>query len=279
MLPISHLRTCQGEVIVFRNRSSVAYWQDDRHQSHADLRGVSLAGYIHAIHSLILQSDCRNVLMIGCGGGTLATMLHAFGVNVTITEINQWSFEISRKYFALPDSVECHLADGYTFLQRCKRQFDAIVLDAYDGDDIPSQLCSPAFFELVKSRLNNDRGCFFANVILSSDRDRRLDSLLQAMSATWPLVRALDKPRARDRNAIAMAGAVGALQCPNLSMPPQTGLRDLVRELGALSFRAWPPTAERRAGAVPNELSGRGARALAASARRSSRARTSGLNA
>ncbi len=249
MIPIARLKTRHGDVIVLRNRASVAYWQDDRHQSHADHRGVSLAGYIHAIHGLVRQARCREVLMIGCGGGTLATMLHACDVKVTIAEINEWSFEISRKYFALPDAVECHLADGHAFLQRCTRKFDAIVLDAYDGDDIPGQLASPAFFELVRARLHDSTGCFFANVILRNDRDRRLDRLMQTMNATWPVVRVLDAPGAKNRNAIAMAGSVQDLECPGLAMPPRTGSRDVVRQMAALSFRPWPDESLQRLGA------------------------------
>jgi SAM-dependent methyltransferase len=240
MIPIARLKTGHGEIVVLRNRSSVAYWQDDRHQSHADKNGVSLAGYIHAIHGLLQQARCRDVLMIGCGGGTLATMLRAGGVNVTIAEINEWSFEISRKYFNLPDDVQCHVADGWSYLQRCSRQFDAIVLDAYDGDDIPAQLRSPAFFELVSSRLREANGCFFANVIMRNDRDRRLDNLVLTMNATWPLVRELDAPGTNDRNAIAMAGCVQDLERPNLTIRPKTGSRDLARQLEALSFRAKP---------------------------------------
>ena len=236
MHPIVRLKTRQGEVIVLKGRSSVAYWQDERHQSHADLRGVSLVTYVHAIHDLIRQAGSRNVLMIGCGGGTLATMLHAEGVRVTIAEINELSFEISRRYFELPDKVECHVADGHAFLQRSNAKFDAIVLDAYDGEDIPQQLCSTRFFELVGSRLNADRGCFFANVILNGDRDCRLQRLLRVMRARWPLVRALDTPGTRNRNAIAMAGAVEHLQCPRLRKVPKVGRRSLERGLEALKF-------------------------------------------
>jgi SAM-dependent methyltransferase len=236
MNPVARLKTPHGDIVVLRDRSSVAYWQDDRHQSHADKSGISRAAYIHAIHGLLLQVSARDVLMIGCGGGTLATMLRMSGVNVTIAEINQSSFEISRKYFELPDDVECHVADGRTFLQETTRRFDGIVLDAYDGDDIPGQLRSTAFFDLVRSRLN-DGGCFFANVILRNGRDRRLADLVQTMNASWPAVRVLDPNGARTRNAIAMAGAVVDLQRPTLTLKPKTGAKTLTRELEAMSFQ------------------------------------------
>ena len=53
----------------------VSYWQSEYHQSAADRTGVSTADYIHAMYFFLMQAGVRDVLMIGCGGGTLATML------------------------------------------------------------------------------------------------------------------------------------------------------------------------------------------------------------
>ena len=223
------------------SRSVVAYWQDERHQSEADHRGISLAAYIHAIHGFLLQADSRRVLMIGCGGGTLATMLRAAGVKVTIVEINARSFEISRKYFHLPRDVECHVGDGRTFLHATKQKFDAVVLDAYDGNHIPKQLMTLAFFKLVRTRLDAKRGCFFVNVVMRNDKDSHLNRIARIMKKAWSEVRLLDAPGMADRNAVAMAGAVKRFTPPRLIMTPKSGTRLLRRELKAYRFRAGPP--------------------------------------
>jgi len=175
--------------------------------------------------------------MIGCGGGTLATMLRADGVKVTIIEINARSFEISRKYFHLPRDVECHVGDGRTFLRATKQKFDAVVLDAYDGNQIPKQLMTPAFFKLVRTRLDAKRGCFFVNVVMRNDRDSHLDRIARLMKKAWPEVRLLDAPGVVDRNAVAMAGAVKRFTPPRLIMTPRSGTRLLRRELKAYRFR------------------------------------------
>ena len=47
--------------------------------------------------------------MIGCGGGTLATMLHRTGVTVTIADIDSWSFRLARQWvdeFVIVDTDE-----------------------------------------------------------------------------------------------------------------------------------------------------------------------------
>src|SRR5690606_17844776 len=66
-----------GEVRILRSRAdgSHAYVRGDWYQSHADRSGVSLAAYVHALHGLVLQAGAVRVLVVGCAGGTLGTML------------------------------------------------------------------------------------------------------------------------------------------------------------------------------------------------------------
>lgn len=236
MIPIAHHKTHHGEIVVLMSRSTVAYWQDERHQSEADHAGISLAAYIHAIHHFLRQAQSRDVLMIGCGGGTLATMLRADGVKVTIVEINPRSFEISHNYFHLPKDVACHVGDGRAFLRVSKRKYDAIVLDAYDGSRLPATMRTPAFFKLVKSRLRRG-GSLYVNVVMRNDRDRHLDRIAALLGKAFATVRLLDARGTSDRNAVAMAGAVERLKPPAMTIRPRSGVRLLRREIKALAFR------------------------------------------
>ena len=60
----------------FRKRTrTLTYEQRGGWQSTADGNGISLHAHIHALYGLVLQHAGKNVLMIGCGGGTLGTML------------------------------------------------------------------------------------------------------------------------------------------------------------------------------------------------------------
>ncbi len=150
---------------------SISYWQRGDHQSQADRNGTSLAEYIHAIFGFLRQAKCKRVLMIGCGGGTLATMLHRVGVNVTIVDIDPTSFEIARQYFHMPDEIECHVADGRSFLRRGTARYDAVVLDAFSKQVVPKHLLAQSFFALVKSRMRARGGIFLINLIVADDDD------------------------------------------------------------------------------------------------------------
>ena len=226
-------------VIVQNNATGgISYWEASTNQSAADRNGVSLADYIHAMFGFIVQAKSRNVLMIGCGGGTLATMLHSIGVTVTMVDISARSFDIARRYFHLPDAVECHIADGVKFLRRNTARYDAIVLDAYSDNVIPKVFLKTSFFDLAKSRLRARGGIFLMNLLVANDDDRRPDRTVRLLRKTWRQARLLDSDGWDDRNAVAIAGSVAKLKRPKILMPPARGAKKLAANFKSLKFRA-----------------------------------------
>ena len=231
-----------GHVIVQDNRTGkVSYWQKDYHQSAGDRNGVSTADYIHAMYFFLRQAKCKDVLMIGCGGGTLATMLHGQGVKVTIVDIHKLSFDIARDYFNLPPDIPCHVADGIAYLKKHRARHDALVLDAFGEGGMPEKFMAPAFFRLAKARLKARGGLFLMNVIVADDDDTTPDDLVRAMRAQWRGVRLLDTDGWVDRNAVIAAGAVTKLKKPRVLMPPKPGGPKLARQLAILDWRALRP--------------------------------------
>jgi spermidine synthase len=215
----------------------VSYWQGEYHQSAADRNGVSTADYIHAMYFFLMQARARDVLMIGCGGGTLATMLARSQVKVTVVDLHRFSFDIARKYFHLPEAVTCHVADGIQYLKTSRHCHDAIVLDAFGEGGMPAAFMQPAFFKLARARLKPRNALFLMNVIVDDDDDRAPDNLVRALRAQWRKARLLDTDGWVDRNAVIVAGAVTDLKKPRVLMPPHPGGAKLARELAILNWR------------------------------------------
>lgn len=234
------IETEYGTIRVTRAEATgaLAYEVGGRRQGAVDRKGVSLAYYIHALFGLLMQAGARDVLMIGGAGGTLATMLARKGRNATIVDVNPQSFAVARQHFGLPDTVACHAADGAAFLRDQPGLYDAVVLDAFHGDDIPEHLLTPDFFGLVGARLAPG-GVFLANVLVQHDFDEAADRAARAMAGTWSSVRLLDSVGLCDRNAILMAGQVARLREPKLLMRPQVAARVIDRQLRRLQFRPW----------------------------------------
>ena len=178
MIRVDERKSRFGAITIFKTKKtgSFIYAQGDSFQSEADANGISLVAYIHAMFSLLRQAGSRSVLMIGCGGGTLATMLSSVGCKLTVVDIDPHAFLLARRYFRFPPDVACRVADGCEFLLSETGTFDAIVLDAFMAGNIPAHLKSAAFFSLVRKRVSPS-GCVVVNVHVENDfrRCRRPD--------------------------------------------------------------------------------------------------------
>jgi len=167
MTTLTKKSTAFGEITILESRikGSHIYCQEDWLQSEADRNGVSLLAYVHAIFGLLAQTSARDVLMVGCGGGTLGTMLSKAGRLVSIVDTNPEPIALAQQYFSFPAQVTCYVEDGASLLKRNQKLFDAIVIDAFTDERVPQHLCSMEFFRLVRQRLAPS-GCVFLNVLL-----------------------------------------------------------------------------------------------------------------
>jgi cyclopropane fatty-acyl-phospholipid synthase-like methyltransferase len=215
---------------------AVTYWLGRKPQSLADRNGISLAAYIHALYGFVRGAKAKRVLLIGCGGGTLATMLAKSGVAVTMLDIDAASFALARRYFHLPERVTCTVMDGARFLRGSETRYDAIVLDAYGETGMPGHFLRRDFFQLVKTRLTR-QGIFLVNLIAADDEDRRPDRIGWRLRETFPAMRVLDAEGELDRNVLLLAGRVRALRRPRLLIKPARGADGLPAELKSFDFR------------------------------------------
>jgi hypothetical protein len=146
--PLKHASKYGVITLRFRKRSrTLTYAQKGGNQSTADCNGVSLDAHIHVLYGLTLQRPGKNVLMIGCGGGTLGTMLARAGRQVSIVEIDPVSFRLAKRYFGLPRNIACQVGDGLAFMQKTRRRYDVVIVDAFTGENIPAHMKGVAFFE------------------------------------------------------------------------------------------------------------------------------------
>ena len=235
-LPLKHASKYGVIKLRFRKRSgTLTYEQKGGNQSTADCNGVSLDAHIHALYGLTLQRPGKSVLMIGCGGGTLGTMLTRAGRRVSIVEIDPVSFRVAKRYFGLPRSVACHVDDGLAFMQRTRKRFDVLIIDAFTGEKIPAHMKDAEFFEAAGRCLRKD-GVVLVNVCLERKSDPTAERIAAGFKElSWP-VRILDSPGG-ERNAIVLAGKVRNLRRPKLLIPPEAGAKQTGKELRAMRFR------------------------------------------
>ncbi len=120
---------------------------------------LSCFDYITAIERLAFayHPEPQRWLMIGVGGGVMATSLRRRGVSVDLVDIDARMGEVSREFFGLPPGPGAfYPADGRAYLENSVEKYDVIVLDVYSGESCPAHLTSLEAFAAAGSRLRGD---------------------------------------------------------------------------------------------------------------------------
>jgi spermidine synthase len=209
----------QIEVVEFQKDGSRLYFEEGVHQSKAAPDGESHYTYVKLMDALL--TPAMNVLVLGCGGGSLGTMLFRQGKRVTMVDHNPISFAIARRFFALPAGVSCIVSDFREFLLKNTAQFDGIAVDVGGpgfsfGDEFDSRTCRAVRAGLAPN------GRIAMNMLADHDFDPEPDRIAKKLSGGVLAAWILDEPGIPSRNAV--------IACvPERRLSEEGRLRTLVR--------------------------------------------------
>lgn len=130
-------------IVELKDDRSRLYIEDQSLYTHIDHTGANLLGYVEAMRQTI--TDSPRVLLLGTAGGALATALSRGGADVTAVDDTSWAFDVARRWFHLPEHVECVHADALAYLEQTTRQWSAIAVDLFRGQDVPAPFRTLAF--------------------------------------------------------------------------------------------------------------------------------------
>ena len=190
-----------GEIVIWENQTNGTrfYLEGDIFQSHATPTGESQFTYVRVMESFLANST--NVLLLGCGGGNLATMLARSGKTVTVVDHNPSSFDIAHQYFGMPDDIPCIIEDFRTYLPTETQQFDGIAIDVGGPGFCFEEQFDSATCYSIKSRLAPG-GRIIMNMLVGSDFDPAPDKIGAQLSDDHLDAWIFDQPGFRHRNAL-----------------------------------------------------------------------------
>ncbi len=100
---------------------------------------------------LLLTPAPRQLAMIGLGGGSLVRFCHRHlpHSRMTVVEINPAVVALRDEFLLPPDSdrLTVLLADGADFVRASSGTLDVLLVDGFDHDGQPPQLCTQAFYD------------------------------------------------------------------------------------------------------------------------------------
>ncbi|MBF0184613.1 MAG: methyltransferase domain-containing protein [Magnetococcales bacterium] len=149
------------------------YFDNHLTQSRMDLQHplwLILPYTRHMLAALLYNPQPQQVLMIGLGGGSLAKfLLHAFpSCRIDAIDANPLIPAIAQHLFFLPSDprLTMHCADGAEMiltLATQKRQFDLILIDAFDHDGMSPSIYADSFLVALQ-RLLTENGVVAFNL-------------------------------------------------------------------------------------------------------------------
>ncbi len=195
------------------------YFEEGVRQSQATADGESVFTYVKLMDELLSRST--NILVLGCGGGNLATRLVRLGKRLTIVDNNPISFVIAQEYFALPDDITCMVSDFRNFIYQDDALYDAIAIDVGGpgfqfNDAFDSDTC-----DAIRAHLTPG-GRIVMNVMVANDIDPTPDRIAARLAGDSLRVWIIDEQGIEDRNAI--------IAClPERLLNPRSALDDVMR--------------------------------------------------
>jgi len=175
------------------------YFEEGIRQSQATPDGESVFTYVKLMDELLSRSE--HVLVLGCGGGNLATRLSRLGKRLTVVDINPISFVLAQRYFNLPDEVRCIVSDFRKFVFDNRGYYDAIAIDVGGPgfrftEEFDAETC-----DAIRARLAPD-GRIVMNVLVAHDIDPTPDRIAARLAGDALRIWIVDEPSVEDRNAI-----------------------------------------------------------------------------
>jgi spermidine synthase len=163
------------QVIDRREGSFRFYLNDNLIQNTYDPeRKQSISQFTYALSGLAraYTTNVNDVLCIGLGVGIVPMDFAHQGARVDVVEINPAVVPVAVKFFGLETNlISLTLDDGRHFLNRCRKQYDVVVLDAFLGDSSPSHLLTREAFASVR-RVLRPGGTLVINSFASTQEGR-----------------------------------------------------------------------------------------------------------
>jgi spermidine synthase len=178
----------------------------------------------------------REVVIVGLGAGTAAKQItQAYGpLPIDGVEIDPDVVALGRRHFAMNErNLRVHVTDGRAFLGTRAGRYDWVIVDAYQGSDIPFHLVTAEFFRQIRDHLRPG-GVLAINIAWWTPSDPELlERIVASVRTAFPSVYTVTGI-SEQSGAVLLAGGDDASPdnlAPNAQAVGHTGLAEIVHEV------------------------------------------------
>ena len=137
--------------------------------------------------------DPKKILILGLGGGCLATYLHRtlLESHIDVVDIVPELKDIAHKYFSMPDDPRLNvivndardfLEDGMESPNDADQKYDLIFMDIFGVSSIPKKFQTSKYYDLVQNTLNDGGYAAFNTWVSKTSSGKYLERLNSVFS-------------------------------------------------------------------------------------------------
>jgi spermidine synthase len=171
--------------------------------------GESTSTFSYVLVSLSQFSTIGNALVLGLGAGIIPEKLSSMGFKIDAVDIDPITLDIAKNFFSYkPKNTNFFFEDARTYVKKCKKKYDLIIMDLFFTDGVPEHLTTKEFYENLNNCLN-DNGIVLSNQLMDFSNELALNSVLSTFNDQFDNLHYFYRPGAEFANLYIFAGKKG----------------------------------------------------------------------
>ena len=146
-----------------------------------------------------------DLLILGMGTGTYGSQCARFypSMHIEGVEIDDKITRLAHSWFEMQEDMAVCTYDGRAYLNAVTKQYDVILVDAYQDITIPFQMSSVEFFSQVRDHLK-ENGVMVVNMNMRGEKEGNINQYLSdTIAAVFSEVWTVDVPYSTNRELFA----------------------------------------------------------------------------
>ena len=184
-------------------------YQNGLSQNGMDSSGHSIYAFNYVLGALSQLSNIGNALVLGLGAGTMSEKLSSKGFKIDAVDIDPITLDIAKNFFRYkPKNTSFFFEDARTYVKKCEKKYDLIIIDLFFADGVPEHLTTKEFYKNLDNCLN-DNGVVLSNSLMDFSNKLALNSVLSTFSNQFDDLHFFHTPGAEVGNLYIVAGKNG----------------------------------------------------------------------
>lgn len=214
---VAYYPSSYGELAVTKTESATTLWMNGIPQTSIQpSSGRSNMPYVHLCTEVAGRpGPGKAALVLGMGGGSLASSLAGRGWSVDAVEVDRAVADLAKTTFRMPESITVHQGDARRYIRESTCSYDLVVVDAFNAASLPAHMTSREFFAEVRDAMKPGAQLVL-NVIAASWSSKIVSTLTRTLKTCFDSVRAYPLELPTTPGNILLVASRGILETPGV---------------------------------------------------------------